>query len=163
MSRLDNWQLCWLIALDHPLTGAGFEFQSRDIVAKYAPDFLLKYGGKVWDTHNIFFGILTRHGFPGLAAFLLMILCCLMSCWRLKRIVRDRPDLSWVKSYSEMIQLSFLGFLINGCFVNMEYFDLPYHWIAIVASLKVIVDRALAEVPDEDMSVAAIPVAAAAS
>jgi putative inorganic carbon (HCO3(-)) transporter len=141
MSRIDNWKFCWTLALDNPITGAGFDFQSREMFAKYAPDFLIKYGGKIWDTHNIFFGILTSHGFPGLIAFVSMILFCMINCSRLKRMVRGYPDLKWVKTYSEMIQLSFLGFLINGLFVNMEYYDLPYHWVAVVATLKVLADR----------------------
>ena len=46
--------------------------------------------------------------------------------------------------------LSFLGFLVNGMFVNMEYYDLPYHWIAVVASLKIIVDREVSEAATAD-------------
>jgi len=149
MSRIDNWRFCWLVATDNPITGAGFDFQTPAVFARYAPDFLVKYKGKVWDTHNIFLGILTCHGFPGLLAYVTMIGFCLASCSTLKRRVRHRPDLKWVRTYSEMIQLSFLGFIINGMFVNMEYYDLTYHWIAVVASLKVIVDRELSQPSSE--------------
>jgi probable O-glycosylation ligase (exosortase A-associated) len=159
MSRIDNWRFCWLLALDNPITGAGFDFQSRDIFAKYAPDFLIKYGGTVWDTHNILFGILTSHGFPGLIVFVMMILACFLSCSRLKRQVRNRPDLKWVVTYAEMIQLSLLAFLLNGMFVNMEYYDLPYHWVAVVATMKVIVARELSVSRVEDTNLA--PAAAA--
>jgi putative inorganic carbon (hco3(-)) transporter len=145
MSRIDNWQFCWSLAKDNPITGGGFDFQSREVFAKYAPEFLLKYGGKIWDTHNILFGILATHGFPGLIAFVTMIAFCLLSCARLKRAVRNRPDLVWIRTYSDMIQLSFLAFLINGMFVNMEYYDLVYHLVAIVAAMKTIVARELAE------------------
>src|SRR5260370_1071197 len=96
--------------------------------------------------HSIYFSILTSHGFPGLFTFLLMIFSCIVSCSRLKRSVRDRPDLKWVAAYCEMIQLSFLAFLINGATVNMEYFDLPYHWVAVVATLKVLVAKELSPV-----------------
>src|SRR5207244_118385 len=102
MSRIDNWKFCWTVALDRPLTGAGFDFQSSETFAKYAPEFLIKYGGKVWDTHNIIFGILTSHGFPGLIAFVAMILFCLMNCSRLKGIARRYPDMRWIGSYAEM-------------------------------------------------------------
>jgi len=145
MSRIDNWRFCWIVALDRPLTGAGFDFQSTEVFAKYAPEFLLKYNGKVWDTHNIVFGILTRHGFPGLLSFVAMIGFCLLSCAKLKKQVKNRPDLKWVENYAVMIQVSLIGFLINGMFVNMEYFDLPYHWVAIVSTMKVIVAKELAE------------------
>jgi probable O-glycosylation ligase (exosortase A-associated) len=149
MSRIDNWKFCWTVALDRPLTGAGFDFQSREVFEKYAPEFVIKYGGKVWDTHNIILGILTSHGFPGLLAFLGMIGFCLLSCTQMKRAVRGRPELNWLKIYAEMIQLSFIGFLVNGMFVNMEYFDLPYHWIAVVISLRMICKAELAPAEPE--------------
>lgn len=154
MSRIDNWHFCWTLALDRPITGAGFDFQSREVFAKYAPEFLIKYNGKIWDTHNVIFGVLTSHGFPGLLAFIAMISFCLLSCAQLRRRVKGRPDLAWVASYSDMIQLSFVAFLTNGMFVNMEYFDLPYHWVAVVATMKVIVSKELATEPAEAPDVA---------
>jgi probable O-glycosylation ligase (exosortase A-associated) len=163
MSRIDNWKFCWRVASDNPITGAGFDFQTPAVFARYAPEFLVKYRGKIWDTHNIFLGILTSHGFPGLLAFVTMIALCLASCARLKRRVRHRPDLRWVSTYAEMIQLSFLGFMLNGMFVNMEYYDLPYHWIAVVASLKVIVDHELSQTSSEEEYSAELPFAVAAT
>jgi hypothetical protein len=58
-----------------------------------------------------------------------------------------------------MIQLSLLAFLLNGMFVNMEYYDLPYHWVAVVATMKVIVARELSVSRVEDTNLA--PAAAA--
>jgi probable O-glycosylation ligase (exosortase A-associated) len=142
MSRIDNWKFCWRLALDRPLTGGGFEYSGRETFFKYAPEFLMTYG-KEFNSHSVFFGVLAGHGFPGLLTFSGMIFFTLTSCWRLKHAVRNRPDLSWIGSYADMIQVSFLGFLINGIFVNMEYFDLVYHWVAVVCSLKVICMRAL--------------------
>ena len=149
MSRVDNWKFCWRVAQDYPLTGAGFDFQSREIFERYAPEFIVKYNGKTWNTHNIFFSILTCHGFPGLIFFVLMILFCLISCMQLKWAVRRVPDLAWVRTYSDMIQLSLLAFVINGMFVNMEYFDLPYHWVSVVICMKVLVARELSDAREE--------------
>jgi hypothetical protein len=67
----------------------------------------------------------------------------------MKNAVRGRPDLKWVADYSTMIQISFLGFGINGIFVNMEYFDLVYQWVGIVCAMKVICARALSEPQDQ--------------
>ena len=61
-----------------------------------------------------------------------------------------------------MIQLSLLAFVINGMFVNMEYFDLPYHWVSVTACLKVIVNRELAGAND-DMSYVSAPIQVAAT
>jgi len=148
MSRIDNWKFCWRIALDRPITGAGFKFFSDETFGKYAPDFLLKYG-KGWDTHSIYFAMLAAHGFPGFALFFGMIGFSLLSCWQMQRQVRNRPDLKWVSSYCSIVSISFLGFLINGTFVNMEYFDLPYHLVAVVAILRVITANELTETARE--------------
>ena len=86
----------------------------------------------------------------------------MISCTQLKWAVRRAPDLAWVNTYADMIQLSLLAFVINGMFVNMEYFDLPYHWVSVIACLKVIVSRELSGVHDEESYVSA-PLEAAAT
>ena len=60
-----------------------------------------------------------------------------------------------------MIQLSLLPFVINGMFVNMEYFDLPYHWVSVIACLKVIVNHELSGAHDDESYVGAALEAAA--
>lgn len=148
MSRIDNWKFCWRLALDRPLTGGGFEFSGRETFFKYAPEFLVTYG-KEFNSHNVFFSVLAAHGFPGLIFFSGTLFFTFISCWQMKRAVRDRPDLRWIASYADMVQVSFIGFAINGIFVNMEYFDLVYHWVAVVCSMKVICSRALKPVEIE--------------
>jgi hypothetical protein len=74
-----------------------------------------------------------------------MIGFSVMSCWRIKNAVRGRPDLKFISSCCDIVQVSMLAFLLNGSFVNMEYFDLPYHLVALTASLKVVSRRLLAE------------------
>jgi putative inorganic carbon (hco3(-)) transporter len=145
MSRIDNWKFCWRLAMDYPLVGAGFDYMNRDVLAKYAPEFLNTYGGRVWNTHSIYLAMLSSHGFVGLALFLAMIGFCCLACRQMERAVRGHPDLAWVGTYSKLIQVSFLGFLINGAFVNMEYFELVYAWVAVVAALKVACYQALAQ------------------
>src|SRR5262249_55594251 len=144
MSRIDNWKVAWRITMDYPLTGAGFEYMTDEMYLKYALDYLVRYG-KAFNTHSIYFGILASHGFPGLIAFLAMIGWTMTSCRRIRRAVRDRPDLHWAKAYCDIVEVSFVAFLVNGAVVNMEYFDLPYHLVAVIAGLGVMCDRALAE------------------
>jgi O-antigen ligase len=93
--------------------------------------------------------ILAAHGFPGLLLFLMMIGFTLLTCRKIRRSVRQRPDLKWLGTYCDLVQVSMLAFLVNGIFVNMEYFDLPYHLVAITASMKVMCHRLLAEEPAE--------------
>lgn len=148
MSRLGEWEFCWRLATDRPLTGGGFLFYSMETYAKYYPEFLNTYG-KSWNSHSIYFGILAAHGFPGLIVFLAMIGSCLLSLHKIKRDTMHREDLRWMGNYSDIVLVSFGGFLVNGAFNNMEYFDLVYHWVGIVASLKVIAREKLANATDE--------------
>jgi putative inorganic carbon (hco3(-)) transporter len=152
MSRIDNWKFCWKLVMDRPLTGGGFQFNERATFAKYSPEFLTRYGGKTWNSHSIYFSMLATHGFPGFFLFVGMILSCLLSCRQMAKLVKGRPDLKWIDSYCSIVKVSFLAFLVNGAFVNMEYFDLPYHLVAVVASLKVLCRRAVAEVDARELT-----------
>jgi hypothetical protein len=59
-----------------------------------------------------------------------------------------------------MVQLSFVAFLINGMFVNMEYFDLVYDLPAIAVALKVIASRELSAFQDDYLTISAEPAGA---
>src|SRR6185437_8738420 len=75
--RLQSWTVAWNVALSHPLTGAGFEFE-------YAPDEKrwLSYGDRKYDwaiktssaAHSIYFQVLGQHGFVAFALFLMLLL-----------------------------------------------------------------------------------------
>jgi putative inorganic carbon (hco3(-)) transporter len=141
-SRLGEWTYCWNVAMDRPFTGGGFSLYSRDTYARYHPEFLTVYR-KEFSAHSIYFGLLAEHGFIGLFVFLTMIVFCFHSTYQIKKQVRGHPDLEWLSGYSDMIQLSLVGFLVNGAFVEMEYFELVYHIPAIVASMRLIAKKSL--------------------
>jgi putative inorganic carbon (HCO3(-)) transporter len=142
ISRLEEWRFCWRVALDRPLTGAGFGLYTNDMYRQYHPEFLDMFK-KRFSAHSIYFAILAEHGFIALAVFLAMMAFCFQSTWAIKRQVRGHPQLEWLKDYSDMIQVSLVGFLINGAFVEMQYFELVYHIPAVVASMRYITARAL--------------------
>jgi len=152
MSRIDNWKFCWALAQDRPFTGGGFDYNTRDTFRKYAPEFLYAYDNRTWDTHSIYLAMLATHGFPGLLVFLAMIASCFVSCAQMRLAVRDRPDLDWVRTYCYILEVSFLALLVNGAFVNMEYFDLVYDLVGVVASMRVICYRTLSETESEERS-----------
>jgi putative inorganic carbon (HCO3(-)) transporter len=144
MSRVDNWKFCWRIAVDNPFTGVGFEYGTNEMFARYAPEFLQTYARGL-NTHSIYFAMMASHGFTGFFLYFGMIGFTLLSCRRIRATARTHPDLDWITNYGHIVEVSLIAFLVNGAFVNMEYFDLPYHLVAVVASLKVICDRKLAE------------------
>jgi probable O-glycosylation ligase (exosortase A-associated) len=148
MTRIANWRIGWRIALDSPLTGLGFEFMSNDVFAKYDPGYLARFG-KAYNTHSIYLAMLTSHGFPGFFLFMLTIGLTYIGCWSVRWRVRGRPDLKWCSTYCDIVTVGLLAFLVNGAFVNMEYFDLPYHFVATAACLSVVSQRALASESSE--------------
>jgi probable O-glycosylation ligase (exosortase A-associated) len=150
MGRIENWKFCWALALDRPLTGGGFQFHTHDTVAKYAPEYLFQNNNILRDTHSIYLGILATHGFPGIFFFLMMIASCFISCEQMQRKVRYRTDLDWVKSYCCLVEVSFLALLVNGAFVNMEYYDLVYDLVAVVASLRIVCRGLMDETGSEE-------------
>jgi putative inorganic carbon (hco3(-)) transporter len=143
MSRIDVWKMSWRIAWDNPLAGVGFEFQTNELFEKYDPEYITHYGRK-YNTHSIYFAILTSHGFPSFLVFSAMIGLTYTTCRRVRRRVRGHPELKWCGTYCHIVTVGLLAFLINGAFVNMEYFDLPYHFVAVAACLSVMCERALA-------------------
>jgi len=149
MSRIDNWVFCWKVAMDRPLVGGGFDYNSRETFSMYAPEFLTKYSGRTWDSHSIYFGILAAHGFPGLILFMSVIIASIFSCRKIRRKTAGSPDNKWAVNYCHMIEVSFLALLVNGTFVNMEYFDLPYHLAGFVASMKVIIAKSTSDPENE--------------
>jgi probable O-glycosylation ligase (exosortase A-associated) len=149
MSRIDNWVFCWRVATDRPLVGGGFDYNTEEIFSRYAPEFLTRYGGKTWDSHSIYFGILAAHGFPGLTIFMSFIFASIFSCRKIRRKTAGSPDNKWAVNYCHMIEVSFLALLVNGTFVNMEYFDLPYHLAGFVASIKVIIAKSIRDPENE--------------
>ena len=160
-SRLDEWRFCWRVAMDRPV-GGGFLLYSDETYMKYFPEFLQTHG-RTLSAHSIYFGVLAEHGFPGFAVFLILITATMLSLYDLKRKAKQNPGLQWAAPYCDMIQVSLVGFLVNGGFVEMEYFDLFYQWVAVVASLKVVAAKELAASPVEsgDLVTRTVPRAAA--
>jgi hypothetical protein len=72
-----------------------------------------------------------------LGFYLLLVLSCIASTYRLKRQGRTRGDPA-VAHYAQMFQLSLVGFLVSGLFLGRAYFD---YFFTIVASI-IILERA---------------------
>lgn len=144
MSRIYTWKTLWTMALDRPITGAGFATDNPVLFSMYAPP-----GGVegypanvVFVAHSIYLQALGEHGFPGLALYLLMGIVT----WRkagaiIKRTEKDSEYSEWVPLLMRMTQVSLIGFAVGGAFLTLVHFDLPYYIICYV----VLVDATLRE------------------
>jgi len=117
MSRFNSWTYCWNLALDYPLTGAGFEAFTQPLFDKYAPN-----RGDLHGPHSVYFGVLAEHGFPGLILYLSFVAWILKRLYRIRREARDLGE-EIMARYAAMLLFSVIAFLASGAFLGRAYFD----------------------------------------
>ncbi len=138
-SRLWNWEFSRRVAMANPLTGGGFDFYSEETYAKYYPEFLRKWPGKVWSSHSIWFAILGEHGFPGIILWIILIGSCFVSLRQIRSYGKAHPENPWVTYYSDMVQASLVAYTIVGTFYDAAYFDMFYYLITVIIIMKEII------------------------
>ncbi len=129
-SRFNAWTYCWRLALDHPLTGGGFDAFTKTLFERYAPD-----ASDVHGPHSIYFGVLAEHGFVGLGLYLVVVLAVFHSLFRIGKGARQTGDEA-TRIYSVMLRFSLIGFLVSGAFLGRAYFDYYFTLVACCAILK---------------------------
>lgn len=136
MFRLYTWETAYNIGKDRfPLSG-GFEWQGREISAKYSPLPTL-----VLVPHSIYFQVIGDHGFIGLAIYLVFWICVWRQCGWLRRHGRLKPERQWAFQLGSMVQVSLAGYAVGGAFLDLAYWDLPYYLWASVAAAKHVLER----------------------
>jgi probable O-glycosylation ligase (exosortase A-associated) len=133
ISRLEAWKIAWLLALDNPFLGGGFgSVGLPEVALKYNP------GKGGYNSHSIFFNVMGEHGLLGLALFCGVILSCILTLQMLRRRHRNLP---WVKNYTHMLEVGFVGYAVTGAFLSAAYIDLFYHFIAATILLQTVAER----------------------
>ena len=139
MARIQAWTFAVRLALDNPLTGGGFHVSSiHPLFLSYVPD-----APKGRSFHSIWFEMLGAHGFVGLAIFIVMLTLSWLNCNTIRRKTKDLANLRWAFDLASMIQVSLIGFMAAGTFLNLAFFDLLYTLIAIVIGMRTVVEREL--------------------
>lgn len=141
MSRINAWLFAFNMAKDRPVFGGGWgSFDDPALWSRYAPD-----PEDIKAPHSSYFEMIGRHGFPGLALFILLLLLSFRVCTTIIQSSRDHPDLDWASGLARMCQVSVIGYAVGSAFLNFAFFDLYWHIVAIIVITKVIVDRTVAE------------------
>lgn len=125
--RFGAWRYAIDKVVEHPMTGGGF-------------DTFLENGV---DAHSGYFKILGEHGFVGLAIWLSLLFGTIVALERLRRRSMLFDTVSWIGDYARAFQISLLGYAVGGLFLNVAYWDIFYHLIALSALLKVMLNQAL--------------------
>ncbi|MFK8017438.1 MAG: putative O-glycosylation ligase, exosortase A system-associated [Gammaproteobacteria bacterium] len=125
--RFNAWWFAYYLALDHPALGGGFGVFLPHLFQIYAPN-----PDDFHDAHSIYFEVLGEHGFAGLALFLTLGGLSILTAGSTIRMCKTVPELSKLADLNRFIQVSLVGYSIGGAFLGLAYFDLYYHFIAII-------------------------------
>ena len=136
--RLLSWQVSFMLANDHPITGGGFwGISNLATFARYMPD----YPAGSHDAHSIYFNLLGEHGYPGLAIFAVFVGLTLMTLETIRKRALQEPELQWAANYAFMLRASIVAYLTSGAFLSVAYFDLAYLLFIVVGLVKVLMER----------------------
>ena len=134
--RIVLWGISLKLALDRPLTGAGFTGPyNRAVVDTVAP------GGPARAVHSIWFELLGEHGFPTFAAWVLLTVAGAVYAWRLVRLTRGEPGLAWAHDFGRMAQVSIVAYLVSGSFLSLSYWDFYWTLLVVIGATHAVVLR----------------------
>ena len=137
-SRFWNWEFCKRVGFARPVAGAGFDLYSVESYAKFYPEFLERWPGKVWSCHSSLLTVFAEHGIPGFLIWSGLIVCSLMSLRKI-RAFGERFSKPYIVKFGESIQASLLAYFVVGAFIDAAYFDILYYLIALIIIQKNIV------------------------
>jgi probable O-glycosylation ligase (exosortase A-associated) len=135
-SRFWNWEMCRRVGVGNPLHGGGFDFYSLEIYEKYYPEFLVRWPGKVWSCHSVWFTLFSEHGFPGFVLWVTLIISCFLSLAKIRRTDRKRNAKTVATGYAMTIEASLSAFVVSGTFLDAAYFDVFFYIVAFVIICK---------------------------
>jgi probable O-glycosylation ligase (exosortase A-associated) len=127
MGRINTWKFCANLAA-HRLTGGGFDIYNVPNFMAYGPP----EARSVHVAHSIYFSVLGEHGYVGLLLFILVWWLTFREAGKLRRASRGKPEVAWAYHLAGMCQVSMVGYLVGGAFLQLAYFDLPYNILVIL-------------------------------
>lgn len=127
LGRFSAWWVSWRLAFDYPF-GVGFNISRPDLFAAYSP--YPQFGTPA--AHSIYFQMLGHHGFVGLFLFLGLW----VSTWRAAAAIRRQAceieEARWCVQLAGLCQVSLVGYLAGGAFLQLAYFDFPYYVMVLI-------------------------------
>ena len=151
IGRLWAWKIATLIAIDNPMTGAGFKATTDPVLwYSYAPQ--TPYFGfietpeipsysKPKAAHNIYFQVLGSAGFVGLFVFLMILLKAYLTSLQNAKRAKEK-NIVWAENLSKNLSLALIGYGITGLNVSLAYFELVYIFVAMIIVIKAVIDKA---------------------
>jgi len=139
MGRINAWHAAFNLAKDRPFTGGGLRAMNYPwTIQRYAPD-----PDNFHDVHSIYFEVLGETGFPGLFVFLGIIFFTMLRLQKIRRrskLITNQNNTIY-SQIANAIQIGIIGYLFNGLFLGLAFFDLLYQYVGLTISLSVIFEN----------------------
>lgn len=143
-ARFRSWAVAVRMATDNPILGVGLDnFRQRYLDYQPNPTAAERRGENIYVAHNAYLQIWAETGTISLVLYLYLIFATFRTCWRVRRLAKQRYYASWMINYATMFEASLVGFCIGSSFLNRAHFDLVYHFFAIVLVFEKIALREL--------------------
>src|SRR5690606_11488298 len=113
------------------LTGAGYEYYGSWLYLANAPN-----PEAVHSSHSIYFQALGEHGWVGFLIYVTFLLTFWLKCRQIVRLSPDTTDGHADQAMARMFQVSLIGFMVAGAFVNIGNWDAIYYAFIVVLALN---------------------------
>ena len=143
MERITAWRYAINVA-NGRFTGGGFNSWSIENYAAYGVP-----ARKAFVAHSLYFGVLNDGGWVGLAAYLLILFLMWRQLGRVIKITKDAEEHQDIHFLAQMMKVSMVAYMTGGTFLSLAYYDLAWHFMAIIIALHTIV-----QVDSSDVAVA---------
>lgn len=144
MGRIAAWKLSLSVANSRPL-GSGLSPWGPELYQMYSDN--PEDWSRTSAAHSIYFSVLAEHGWLGLIVFISILVSAWTQASRVIKQTRGDPDWRWANDLMKMVQVSLIAYGSGGAFLQLAYFDLPWHVFSIVVIVSQILN---AESPKSD-------------
>jgi len=148
--RLVAWKINFLLALDHPLLGAGpygslaWQNWIRYLGESMTFLFPTPWVEKTYVAHSIYFQVLGDTGFIGFFLFAGMLFTAVMMCRRTRRMARGEPSLAWAADLARSLEISMMVYCVAGAALSLIYFELLFIILGLVSATHRVVAEQVA-------------------
>jgi probable O-glycosylation ligase (exosortase A-associated) len=135
--RFIAWQVAFNMVKARPFFGIGFYNMVWEF-DRYTHGIDIP-GGKIKGrvAHNSYFQIWAETGSIALGLFLYMIFSTIFFMRKIARRVKN-TSLSWIRNYSQAIEVCLYGYICGATFLNRAHFDMMYQVIAIATTIPLV-------------------------
>ena len=140
MGRIRAWQFTGHLVAAHPVLGGGFNPYTPETYQRYAPH-IAQDRNRMQGPHSNYFKALGEHGVIGLFLYLGTGILAYLRASGIIRQTRGHAHLKWAADLAAMLQVGLVGYAVAGLFLGMTYFDLYYHFLALLVILPVILKQ----------------------